>query len=264
MVRSNFDASVEAYTQFEREYGLFARLTHDLASRCGLGPGHRVLDVGCGTGDSVVALASVVGPTGMVVGVDTSASMLACAAARARRASGPRIHLVQADGEDPGLFCRTSFDAVLYNASAFLLPDARRSFCAAASLVDPGGAVGVSVLTGLLDASTGEDLIEEYREDPRVRMRDGRIVQPSRMAVMLEQEVGPVRTWSIESTGGVDEARAFYRIPAQSASLFPRRPVQERLEGVDRFFGVMRRDGHDPVLGWALHVARAEGQSGPR
>jgi ubiquinone/menaquinone biosynthesis C-methylase UbiE len=39
-------------------------------------PGHAVLDVGCGAGDDLRSLAELVGPTGRVVGVDNSETML--------------------------------------------------------------------------------------------------------------------------------------------------------------------------------------------
>lgn len=41
------------------------------------GPGHRILDVGCGTGDDVRASAAIVGPSGHVTGVDSSTVMIA-------------------------------------------------------------------------------------------------------------------------------------------------------------------------------------------
>ena len=44
-------------------------------------PGESVLDVGCGCGATTLALAEAVGPTGRVVGVDVSTSMLAIATA---------------------------------------------------------------------------------------------------------------------------------------------------------------------------------------
>jgi ubiquinone/menaquinone biosynthesis methyltransferase len=42
----------------------------------GLKPGHRVVDLCCGTGDLSFALAKKVGPTGKVVGVDFAGQML--------------------------------------------------------------------------------------------------------------------------------------------------------------------------------------------
>lgn len=47
-------------------------------------PGHRVLDVGCGSGEPALALAPLVLPRGQVVGLDLSAAMLAIARRRAK------------------------------------------------------------------------------------------------------------------------------------------------------------------------------------
>src|SRR2546427_681907 len=54
--------------------------------RAGIAPGERVIDVGCGCGDTTIALARRVGPTGLVLGVDISAPMLERAAETARAA----------------------------------------------------------------------------------------------------------------------------------------------------------------------------------
>ena len=40
-------------------------------------PGDHVLDVGCGLGDDVRALAALVGPTGRALGIDASEAMIA-------------------------------------------------------------------------------------------------------------------------------------------------------------------------------------------
>jgi tRNA A58 N-methylase Trm61 len=42
----------------------------------GIGPGMRVLDVGCGAGDVSLLLADLVGPTGAVIGVDRDPAIL--------------------------------------------------------------------------------------------------------------------------------------------------------------------------------------------
>ena len=50
--------------------------------RAQLRQGERVVDIGCGTGASSIALAERVGPSGQVLGIDVSAPMLARAAER--------------------------------------------------------------------------------------------------------------------------------------------------------------------------------------
>lgn len=62
-------------------------------------PGHRVLDVPCGTGQSHEGLAAAAGPTGAVVGVDLSAGMLRQAMRRVTQSGWQTVHLHRADAE---------------------------------------------------------------------------------------------------------------------------------------------------------------------
>jgi ubiquinone/menaquinone biosynthesis C-methylase UbiE len=50
-------------------------------------PGEHVIDIGCGTGDTLLAFARVVGPSGAVLGVDVSVPMLDFAKHRAAEAT---------------------------------------------------------------------------------------------------------------------------------------------------------------------------------
>lgn len=64
----------------------FWRAVKELSyKRMRAGDGDRILDVGCGTGDDARALAAHVAPHGSVVGIDTSATMISEASARAAR-----------------------------------------------------------------------------------------------------------------------------------------------------------------------------------
>lgn len=58
--------------------------------------GDRVLDVGCGTGDDVRALARLVGPSGVAAGVDSSATMIA-EARRRTEGAGPSTSYYRGD-----------------------------------------------------------------------------------------------------------------------------------------------------------------------
>src|SRR5690348_4621373 len=73
--------------------------------------GHSVLDVGCGPGTDTISLASLVGSTGQVTGVDYDAAMVAAAQARARETSvGAWVRHEQADATALP-FATCTFDA---------------------------------------------------------------------------------------------------------------------------------------------------------
>jgi len=63
-----------------------------------IGPGTRVLEVGCGTGRLTEVLADAVAPDGLVVALDISAQMLA--ACRARLGTREHVALVRAAAEE--------------------------------------------------------------------------------------------------------------------------------------------------------------------
>ena len=68
-----------------------------------LQPGERVLDVGCGCGDSALAAAARVGAAGEVLGIDLSAPMLERARERAREAAATNVRFEQADAQTAAL-----------------------------------------------------------------------------------------------------------------------------------------------------------------
>jgi len=75
---SAFDASARQYDRINASasLGSDARCRQTALARSGLGPGMKVLDVGCGTGMMARSAKAVVGPDGLVVGVDPSWAML--------------------------------------------------------------------------------------------------------------------------------------------------------------------------------------------
>ena len=62
-------------------------------------PGERVIDLGCGCGDTSLELARRVGPAGAVLGADISAPMLGVARRRAAEAGLSQASFVQADAQ---------------------------------------------------------------------------------------------------------------------------------------------------------------------
>lgn len=84
----------ERWTTMQEELDrVFAPLTEALLSGAALRPGERVLDVGCGCGDTALRAAAGVGPGGAVTALDLSRPMLARGRARAEAASGAPVPL---------------------------------------------------------------------------------------------------------------------------------------------------------------------------
>jgi ubiquinone/menaquinone biosynthesis C-methylase UbiE len=50
----------------------YGELTEEVLKRAGIAKGMHILDVGCGAGDVSFLAASIVGPAGSVLGVDSS------------------------------------------------------------------------------------------------------------------------------------------------------------------------------------------------
>jgi ubiquinone/menaquinone biosynthesis C-methylase UbiE len=81
--------------RLDLQAAMYGRLTAWTLEALGLGPGHRVADLGCGSGPFLPLLAERVGPTGQVIGIDRDARLLQ--AARAQVAAYPWVELVEAD-----------------------------------------------------------------------------------------------------------------------------------------------------------------------
>lgn len=90
-----------------------------------LAPGARVLDVGCGCGQTLLELAAIVGPQGRVLGVDVSEPMLA--RAQERTAAHPAIALLCANAQTHA-FEAGSFDALFSRFGVMFFEDARAAF----------------------------------------------------------------------------------------------------------------------------------------
>jgi SAM-dependent methyltransferase len=93
--------------------------------RLGVVGGERILDVGCGCGQTLLQLAELAGPSGHVLGVDISPPMLA--RARERGAGRPTIALALGDAEEY-VFAPGAFDAVYSRFGVMFFDDPRAAF----------------------------------------------------------------------------------------------------------------------------------------
>jgi SAM-dependent methyltransferase len=108
-----------------------------------LSPGDGVLDIACGTGNFTRDFARTVGPTGIVVGIDLSETMLA-RAVRDTAAAGldDRIAYVRADASELP-FREKSFDAVCCFAALHLFADPLGALDRMMSVLTPGGRIAI-------------------------------------------------------------------------------------------------------------------------
>jgi len=135
-----------------------------LLDAVGLEPGGRVLDVGCGIGDSTLDAALRVGPSGLALGVDDSLTMVEQARRRAGDAGLAHVGFVHADAQTQR-FAPLRFDAIVSTRAREVFADPDAGFRNLARALRPGGRLAVvsrdepdrmhAVLTraGLVDVS---------------------------------------------------------------------------------------------------------------
>jgi prepilin-type processing-associated H-X9-DG protein len=101
--------------------------------------GESVLDVGCGCGETLLSLASLVGPTGRVVGVDASLPMLA----RAKDRCSGRMNVAFLDGDATKVIPSdphdASFDVALSRCGVLVFADPVAAFRRIRGALRPGG-----------------------------------------------------------------------------------------------------------------------------
>jgi ubiquinone/menaquinone biosynthesis C-methylase UbiE len=128
-----------------------APFSEHLAQVVLLGPGGRVLDVGCGAGGALLPAAARVGPTGQAVGIDIAPGMVERTRAAAAEAGLEQVDAQVMDGAALEAFEDEHFDAVLAAFSLSALPDVERALAEWRRVLRPTGTLGVAVWTNLVD-----------------------------------------------------------------------------------------------------------------
>ena len=116
---------------------LYGPGTRRVLLEAGLRPGMRVADLGCGVGMVTALLAELVGPTGHVVGIDSSGAQLAHARERLNT-NGAHIRFVEASATATGL-PPGSFDLVYCRFLLIHLPEPERALREMFALLRPDG-----------------------------------------------------------------------------------------------------------------------------
>ena len=143
---------------FTRKYYLVGRdsLIKNLAQE----PGARLVEIGCGTGRNLIAIARAY-PHARLYGLDASAQMLETAQAQLARAGlAGRVTLVHGLAEDlrPAAFGEDRFDHTLFSYSLSMIPDWRRALVASANALSAKGRIHI-VDFGDLQTLPGKSLL---------------------------------------------------------------------------------------------------------
>ncbi|MFW9991067.1 MAG: class I SAM-dependent methyltransferase [Candidatus Odinarchaeota archaeon] len=253
IVRENFNKSAELYEQFEEEYGLFSFLTVQLAESCDVQKGMKVADIGCGTGISCFILQNIVGTEGTVTGVDPSEKMLEIAVSKLKNTENSRMKFVHGDGSNFNTLIDSTMNAVLYNATIFLIPDPLETLKVAHETLEENGIVGMNYLMGLYSDDTEKagdsgpitDLFLQAKQAGKDFAPYGRIITDGKVLPRVLVEIGfkNIREGILVKKMAVDEMKAFYSIPAQSAGLWPRHDYEERLSLLDSLVEYFQEKG---------------------
>ena len=111
-------------------------------------PGERVLDVGCGSGQTSLQLGERVGAAGVVTGIDVSRLLLERARTRARDAGLYQVHFEHGDAQIFA-FERASFDLVFSRFGAMFFADPTPAFANLHGALAPGGRLALLCWQGL-------------------------------------------------------------------------------------------------------------------
>jgi trans-aconitate methyltransferase len=122
-----------------RQAARLAPCTERFFRDAGIGTGQRVLDLGSGVGDVAMLVASLVGPSGEVVGIERDPRSLNRAKARVAEAGLHNVSFIQSDVSQ--ITASKPFDAAVGRFILMWLPDPASVLGQLSLLVRPGGVI---------------------------------------------------------------------------------------------------------------------------
>lgn len=130
-------------------------------------PGDRVLDVGCGFGDTTQQLAAMVGPEGEAVGVDVSEPFIEASIEEAREAGAKNVDFLAGDVQVMEL--PRSFDYAFSRMGVMFFANPVQALRNIRGALRPGGRLCAVVWRRKLDnpwVDRAEKVVEQYLEEP--------------------------------------------------------------------------------------------------
>jgi SAM-dependent methyltransferase len=134
----NKQAGPQWVAQVTRMDALIEPLGNAVQESAQIRAGERVLDVGCGTGQTSLQIAARVGPTGSVLGVDISTPMLELARSRVKEAGVSNVRFENADAQTHPLPAG-AFDLCHSRFGVMFFVDPVAAFANLARALRPGG-----------------------------------------------------------------------------------------------------------------------------
>lgn len=136
-----------------------------LIEKLGIKPGHKVLDIGCGTGRLTLHVSSVVGSKGKVVGIDPSVQRIEVVRRKMRTALFNNISFEVGNSNALHHFGNDSFDIVYLNIVLHWIQEKEDALAQMYRVLKLGGRLGIT--TGNKDKPyTVKSIIEEVLRRP--------------------------------------------------------------------------------------------------
>jgi cyclopropane-fatty-acyl-phospholipid synthase len=232
-IRANFDSGPEAYVAFERKHKFFYGLNSLLMEPVILPQNASILDVGCGTGAGCQQLLHTF-PGSSIVGIDNSSAMLQFASAAIK--DSLEITLIHGDAGHLTTILNQTFDAVVYSASIFLIPDYRESLRQAHELMNSPGHIALSFMDGVFDAS-GRNVFAEIDKATGLGVSFKKAVKWDEFVRLFTEQFPKHQIREHYFNVSTEFLRDFFSVPAMSAGLFPGLGYPERLQLVEKLVG---------------------------
>jgi SAM-dependent methyltransferase len=198
------------YQRLIEQADILRPITERMLLAAGIKPGVRVLDVGCGIGDVSFLVATLVGPQGLVVGVDLDAEALKFADERRAAQGIANVEFRQSDARSADSGGRL-FDAAIGRLVLLYMNDPTEALRQIAERVRPGGIVAFQepVMRNVVGAATRQPALA------RLNNLLGETFERSGARPYLGEEL----YWRMLDAGLEPHPKPFAEIPLGSADL---------------------------------------------